>query len=219
MKGKRILDEVRFLIHDPSYTRFHEINRAYRKICKLTDFNWLRKEDETAVAFSADTSTYTIPMSNIRVLQDVYVKGGNDARWKQLEETTPRLFEIKVRESQDLNASDNTSKPVYYKLEGGPDYILSISPTPDQAYSVRLNYIQTTPEIVIDSEVNIPGNYFDTVSMLASGYILQHSSDERLRGEGSQFVSEAFSEFDNLVRDSHHNRTRDIDRTPRAWMK
>jgi len=219
MKGKRILDQVKYFLNDPSYSRFHEVNRAYRKVCILTDHNWLRREDETALAFETDTSTYTIRMDNIRVLQDVSVKGGNDARWKQLTEVDPRLFEIKVREAQDLNAEDNTTKPVYYKLEGGPNYKLSISPTPDQAYSVKLSVIDSTPEIKIDSDVNIPSDYIDTVAMLAASYIMGRSSSEQTQREGIQLQAEAFSEFDNLVTDAHHNRTKDIDRTPIAWMK
>ena len=219
MKGLKILEEVRQFLDDPSYSRFVEINRAYRKICKLTDFNWLRKTDETAITFQASESNYVINMSNIRVLEGVYVKGGNDARWKLLEEAPPLLFENEVRRNQDLNATDNTSKPLFYKLEGGPHYTMEVTPTPDQAYSVRLNFIESTPEIKIDTEVNLPSDYMDTVAMLSAGYVLERSTDQQRQQYGFLLIGRATGEFESLTRDSHKNRTQTIDRTPQTWMK
>ena len=219
MKGQEILNEVRLFLDDPSYTRYVEINRAYRTICKLTDFNWLRKADEGIVSFNADVSTYNINMSQIRVLTGIYVKGGNDARWKYLEEVPLKLFQTKVRQTQDLNATDNTSKPEYYSLSDGPNYTLSISPTPDQSYSVRLEYIQSTPIIDHSSTVNLPEDYIDTVAMLAAGYILERNTDEQRRMYGFTLMNRATSEFSNLANDSHRNRTDNIDRTPIKWIK
>ena len=218
VKGKQLLDEVQLYIDDPSYSRFVEINRAYRKLCMLVDYNWLRKEGENLLEFEADTSTYTIPMSGIRVIEGIYVKGGSDARWKLLEETPPLLFETVVRENQDLNAADNTSKPVAYKLEGGPNYTMSITPVPDQAYDVRINYIESTEEIKIDSQVNLPSDYSDTVSQLAAGYILERNKDELRQRYGLTLIARATGEFENVVRDSHKNRISHIDRTPQTWM-
>jgi len=219
MTGLEILREVRLFTDNPGYSRYVEINRAYRKIAKMVDFNFLRKSDESIISFIADQSTYTINMKEVRAITGIYVKGGNDARWKYLEEVEPKLFQIKTRENQDLNASDNTTKPEFYSLSDGPNHTLSIVPTPDQAYSVRLEFIQSTQEVTQHSNVNLPEDYLDTVAMLAAGYILERDSDDDRRRYGIVLINRATGEFSQLVRDSHHNRTNDVDRTPIAWKK
>lgn len=218
MRGQKILSEVKYLLDDPTYSRYVEINQAYRKVCKLTKFNWLRETSETLLSFMASTSTYSLDMNRMRVLSGLYVKGGNDSRWKLLEEATPLLFEYKVREYQDRNGTDSTSKPLYYMMQGGQTTKISVTPTPDQAYSVRVNYIISTPEIEADTIVNLPENYFDTVATLAAGYILERNSNPERKQYGMTLIGRAMSEFEDLVRDSHPNHTLNIDRKEQEWM-
>lgn len=220
IKGQDILKEVRVRIDDVGYSRYYEINQAYRKICKLTKFSWLRDFSETILSFEASTTEYILDMSNMRVMTGLYVKGGNDARYKMMEEVNPALFEIKVRENQDVNGTDTTSKPAFYKIDGGgPEARIFITPTPDQAYTVRVNWIRSTQTIAHDVSVNIPTDYFDTVAMLAAGYILERLPDPERKQYGATLIARATDEFEDLVRDSHPNRLLDIDRKPQAWLK
>jgi hypothetical protein len=219
MIGKKILEELRLLIDDQGYTRFNEINQSYRKLCKLTKFTWLRVSDENLLSFQADTTSYDLDMSRMRVLTGLFVKGGNDARYRLLEEVPPELFEVEVRRNQDTNGVDTTSKPLYYKIMGGQVPRIEITPTPDQAYTVRVDYIRTTETITIDGNVNLPENYFDSVAKYAASLVLRRVSDPERKNLGAIYEAEAFSEFSDLVRDTFNNRTFDLGIKPRSWMR
>lgn len=217
--GKRILDELVLLLDDPSYTRFNEINQAYRKLCKLTKFTWLRVSDESMLSFQTSTTSYSIDMSKMRVLTGIFVKGGNDARWRLLEETPPELFETEVRRNQDRNGTDSTSKPMFYKIMGGQRPTIEITPTPDQVYSVRVDYIRTTEEIKTDSKVNIPENYFDSLAKYAASMVLRRVVDPERKNLGMIYEAEATEEFNQMARDVFNNRTFDLGVKPRSWIR
>lgn len=221
MKGKDVLTEVRYLIDDPTYSRFIEINQAYRKITKITQFNWLRVSDENMLSFVASTSSYTLDMTKMRVLQRIMVKGGTDSRWRILEEAPPLLFEQKVRESTDSTGAQRESKPKFFKIEGaGRSTKIEVTPTPDLAYEARVDYIKKTDDITLDSDIAMPEDYKDTLAKLASGYILRRDLTKPERAQlGVLYIQEATQEFEDLVRDSHPNRTFDIDRIAQPFLE
>jgi len=219
MKGEALLELVKRYLDDPGYSQYDEINTAYRKCCKLTKFFWLRKNSESLLSFQSGMDNYQLDFSTIRVLTALYVQGGTDLRWTMMEECDPALFESKVRDWQDRNANDTTSRPLIYKLEGGPMATVTINPVPDQAYSVRVDYIEHTPTISKETVVNLPADHRDSVAALAASYVLERLSDPERKQYGQVLQQRALGEFGELVRDSTPNRIGSIDRKPMRWIR
>jgi|SRR3990167_924133 len=217
MLGKKILEELKILLDDPRFSRFNEINQAYRRICKVTKFSWLRVSSETLLSFQESTTTYSLDMKNIRVLTGVFIKGGTDSRWRLLEEAPPELFENLVRSNNNADGTERVSTPSKYVIRGGPVATIEITPSPDSSYNVRVDYIKSVQDITIESEVNLPSDYFDTVAKLAAFYVLRLNSDQIKQQLGINYYNEAMDEINLLVRDSHNNRTIDLDRKQQTW--
>jgi len=220
MKGKDILEEVRHLTNDPAYSRFTEINRAYRRICRITKYNWLRETNEDILSFALNKTTYRVRMPYVRVLQRIWVKEPSDEqRWKLMEEVPPALYEEKVAENRNRDATDDTARPEFYKLEGGPTTTITVTPTPDQAYTARVDYIRHIQAIGLNDTPALPEAHLDTVAQLAAGFILETSADEGKRLYAQNLIGRATADSDDLVRDSHANRTTNIDRVAGVWLR
>ena len=220
MKGKDILQEVQHLINDPAYTRFTEINRAYRSICRTTKYNWLRETNEDLLAFKAEEPMYRVRMPFVRVLQGIWVREpSSEQRWRMMEEVSPALYEQKVADRRNNDGSDNTARPEFYKLEGGPTTTITVTPTPDQSYTVRLNYIKHIQSIGLDDTPAMPEAHLDTVAQMAAGFILEDNSDEAKRLRGEKLIGRATVDSEDIVRDTHANRTRNIDRVQQEWLR
>lgn len=219
VKGGKILTEVQYLLDDPSYKRYVEINRAYRDVAKNTAWNWLRGSSETLLKFESTVSSYFIDSSNIRRITGIWVKGGDDQRYRLLEEVPLELFETKVVESIDQNGTSSNARPMFYKLEGGPQPKVTLTPIPDQAYTVRVDYIESVEEISQDTDVNLPHDYFDLVAMLAAGYILERVADPERKQLGDRYMMRATQGLSDMVKDSHANRTGGITTIARKWLR
>ena len=219
IQGKDILEELKHLVDDPAYSRFFEINRAYRYICRLTAWNWLRRQSDTLIVFSASTSDYSLNMASMRSLVSIHTKGGTDDRWRLLEETPVSLFEVRKREHQDANGTDRTAKPLYYKLMGfGASATISVLPKPDQTYSVRVTYILRTPEIEAEKEVLLPPEYASTIALLAASYLLERHADPLKQQIAARYKEDALEELQSMLKNTHPNRTVDLDRKPVNWI-
>ena len=98
MNGEEILNEVRFLIDNAQFARYNEINRAYRKIAHMSPASWLKEESESLISFTEDDSEYTINISGIRRINNLWVYGteSGDQKWNYVEEVDQKLFEIKI---------------------------------------------------------------------------------------------------------------------------
>lgn len=221
MTGREILDEVRVLINDPSYPRYNEINRAVQRISKLTNFNWLRETSEDLLSFNASESVYYLDMSNVRRLERLWVYGTASGQryWHLMEEVDPYLYERHVKENIKPDGTNNQDRPKVFKIEGSPNAKITINPVPNTAYSVRVDYIRHIPKISPDEECLIPPAYHDAVADLAAGLILLRSADQFKLQYAQNLIFSAESQFDGLLRDSHPNRTIDIDRKETKWMK
>jgi len=220
MTGQEILEEVRQIINDPAYTRFNEINRAYRRICQITKFNWLRERSETLLSIKSGVTEYYVSMPKVRVLQRIWVKEPSDyQRWKLMEEVPPQLFEEKVADNRNNDATDDTKRPEFYKLEGGPTRIITVTPTPDQDYTARVDYIKHYQQIGREDMPVIPEAYHDTIVQMAAGYILETSPDPIKQQYASRLLDRTANESADLVRDTHANRTENIDRVPTTWLR
>jgi len=217
--GFDILKEVQYLTDDPSYSRYVEINRAYRTILKTTAFNWLRKTSTDLISFEQDVSTYTLDTANIRRIQSIWVKGGTNQNWTKIEEVPPQLFEEKVADSITQEGDVNTNRPIYFKLEEGPNPVVTISPTPDTSYTCRVDYIENAKEINRSSLVNIPTDYFDIISHMAAGFILERLSDPERKQLGQTYISRSVRDIDNMIKDTHPNRIKSITTKPAKWYR
>jgi len=218
MTGQEILDEVRFLINDSQYTRYTEINRAYRKILRITNFNFLRVTSESLITVVAGQAEYTLDLTGIRRIERIWVYGtqSSEQHWQLMEEAPPQLWEEKKMSITQPDGTVRSDKPNWYKIEGTT---LSLTPTPDAVYSVRVDYIQDIPTLARESEPLIPRAYHDLLADLAASDILSRSKDPIDVARSQQLKAEAMSEFDDLVGDVHPNRTYNIDRKPITWIK
>jgi len=217
MTGEQILNEVRFLIGDASYPRYNEINDAYDEICRITNFTWLRKSDVGRIQFKANQSEYILKMDDMRRLERIWVYGvdADKQYWHEMEEAAPKLFEHVVRKNKDTNSNDELDRPAYYKIEGE---LLTISPTPDQAYEARIDYIQYVPEISRDIEPVLPVAYHRVLAKLAAGFILEMSEDQLKAQRGQIYIQRARESFESLVRDTAPNRIINPDIPTQSWL-
>lgn len=217
MTGEEILNEVRFLIGDASYPRYNEINDAFDEICRITNFKWLKRSDVGRIQFKPNQNEYVLNMRDMRRLERIWIYGVDSSKqyWHEMEETLPKLFESKVRDNKDNNGNDETDRPAYYKLEGD---LLTVSPTPDQAYEGRVDYILFVPEIERDTEPIIPVAYHRVLAKLAAGYILEMSEDQLKVARGAAYVQRAREAFESLVKDTAPNRMINPEKPPQTWL-
>lgn len=218
MRGRALLTEVQDLLNDRSYSRYEEINRAYRKICRLTSWSWLLVTSLDILGFRTSTDVYPLDLSRIRILKRLYVKRTDDQQqYELMQEAQPALFEDKVLESRDSNGDDDTDRPRWYKIESG---ILTVTPIPDQDYSCRVDFIEHPPTIGPDTNIRLPNGYEDTLARLAAGMIMDKPGQApEIQVKAMQYMAMAMEEFDDIVNGVYPNRTTNFDRTPIAWLR
>lgn len=214
---ERIRDRVRELTGKNDFSRYSEINRAYRKICLITKFNWLEENSQTLLKFTQGRTDYYLDMTRMRRMLRIFVLNTeNEEEWQLMEEVPPLLFEQKVRENRDLDGNDEQDTPYCYRFRGT---IISIVPTPDRSYAVRVDYIRHEYDLGEGDEPKSPEVYDDTIAELAAGYVLEISKDAAEMALADRYIARALSEFEDVVKDSHPNRTFDIDRRETRWMR
>ena len=218
-RSEWIRDEVRQRTGKTDIARFTEINRAYRKICLITKFNWLQVSSQSLLRFTQGRTEYPLDMSKMRRLERIWVLSTtNEEGWELMEEAKPQLFEDRVTEFRDNNGDDEEDEPQYYKLIGGPVATLTITPTPDATYSVKVDYLDFH-ELSIEEEPRLSPIYDDTIAELAAGYVLETSKDAADLALGQKYEQRAMSEFEDIVKDHAPNRTINIDRLQTRWMR
>ena len=218
MRGRTLLTEVQDLLNDRSYSRYEEINRAYRKICRLTTWSWLLVTSLDILTFRTSVDVYPLDLSRIRVLKRVYVKRTDDQQqYELMQEAQPALFESKILENRNADGSDDTDRPRWYKIESG---ILTVTPLPDQDYSCRVDFIEHPPAIGADTMIRLPTGYEDTLARLAAGMILDKPGQPKDKQEkAKEYIAGAMEEFNDMVRGVYPNRTENFDRTPMTWIR
>lgn len=211
---------MRELVKDPAYPSYADINRAHRQIGRLTNWNFLRKSSTALLAFKASTSSYTLDMSGMRRLTALRLrKTTGQQEWVLLQEVPRHLFESKVLDNRGSDGTDQENAPEFFYLEGGPVATILVAPTPDAAYSARVEYIANLVAIDQDHDPQTPEDYDDVIGYLAAGLILERTGDEAKIALGDRYNSRALSEFDKLVADVHPNRTESLDRSLMTWMR
>jgi len=221
MNGNQILTEVRFIIDDMGYSRYNEINRAYREIGRITRHNWLRGESEEILEFLDGVSTYWIDLADKRVFQALYVKGNDSGKkkWFLTEEVSKKLFEEKRDEHISPDGTDRESRPAWYKiLEVVNNRInIQVTPVPDETYSTRIEYIKSLENIGPATIPSMSPDYHDLIANLASGMVLERDKDPKERIRGAELKANAMKDaILGMTRDAHANRTKDITRPRRS---
>ena len=229
MTGEQILTLVRQLTNEHDIGSWHQIHRALRRYCRETGFPWLRNVDDAALTFLADTTEYLLADLELRRIDRVWIQDDTTSRWLMLEERDPESFETAVTEWRKSDGTDDTDRPIYWKIEGS---ILTVTPTPDQSYNGRIDGIVNTP--VVERTKTLPGpeEYHELVARLAAGYHVQDraqrileeaktdidlAKSQQLFAVGKNHERGALTEIaDFLVRDSKPNRMTSLqwDKTP-----
>ena len=221
MNGNQILTEVRFIIDDMGYSRYNEINRAYRRIGRVAKHNWLRGESEELLDFVDGESKYWIDLGDKRVFKALFVKGNDSGKkyWELMEEVSSKLFEDKRTEVLQPDGTNREDKPLWYKIvESETQRIkIEVTPVPDETYSTRVEWIKDLETIEANTEPTSPHSYHDIIANMAGGLILERNQDPKERARGSALVAQAENDaVMGMTKDSHANRTKDITRKRRS---
>ena len=168
---------------------------------------------------------------------DVSLFTTTDTQWKLMQETQAKKFEDEVKGYSSSVATDDSitittttsqadttrsSITWFYYLKTSttaPFWKIVITPTPSQAYKVRVDYIRIQDEITETGYPDIPFAYTNTLLNYAAGLILLRSEEDSLYRLGTNYIKMAERDVMRLVWDSQANRTKDIDRRKRAWIK
>ena len=208
------------MTRNPSEANYGDVNRSYREIGRLTHWNFLRQSSQTLLSFQASDNTYTLDMTVMRRLVAIWLRQTTGQQeWVELTEAPPALFESKVLSNLGADGTATEKAPEFYKLDGGPVANVTVTPTPDTAYSTRVDFIARMMPLDINTDPLTPSDYDDTIALLASGYILERSPEESDRILARNFISRATGQFGGLVADVHANRTAKFDRTPQTWLR
>jgi hypothetical protein len=153
MTGEEILNEVRFLTGIDNWGRYQEINRAFRRICQETSFNFLREVMLNAIPIKAGVAEYEFDTSTIRKIERFWIFGTQSGEqfYHLAEEAPPQFFEEIVAKRVRPDGSNNETRPTHYKIEGNT---ITFTPVPDTDYATRLDIIKHIPEIERHSKSN-----------------------------------------------------------------
>lgn len=216
MNGSEILNEVRILVGDMGYSRYTEINKAYRDIGRLCHHNWLRGESQEMLTFLDGVPDYWIDLSEARVLRRIWVKGNDTGKifWHEMEESPSQTFEGHAVENTQPDGTDREDRPRWYKIIDSLNQSIKIevTPVPDTTYYTKIEFINKLETITRSTIPSMPDSYHDIIADMAAGFVLQRPDRSAADAQrGSLLISKARSDAVNgLVKDSHHNRTRSI---------
>lgn len=216
MNGSEILNEVRILVGDMGYTRYNEINRAYREIGRLCHHNWLRGESQEMLTFLDGVSGYWLDLSSIRVLKRIWVKGNDTGKiyWHEMEEAPPQTFESHAIQNVESDGTDREDRPRWYKIveSSNQSIKIQVTPVPDETYSTKIEFINELETISRSTVPSMPESYHDVIADMGAAFILMgvgRSAADAQRGQ--LLMSKARNDaVMGLVKDAHNNRTRSI---------
>jgi hypothetical protein len=170
-----------------------------------------------------------------------YVSGGTvvkyditDLTWELMTEAPSQLFEQDVIDNTDItytttsgvttistNSTDTTRSDVkwsyYLKGNDAPFGKFVVSPTPSKAYKIKVDYLRLPVEITENVKPDIPTAYHDILVELASGLILERSSNQADINLGDRYTNRSTRQLLLLVMDSQKNRGGSVDRPPAPW--
>ena len=183
MTGEETLNLARLLANEHDVSSFHQINRALRRYCRETGFTWLRSVDDAALTFLPDTTEYILSDIGLRRIDRIWIQDNTSEKWLLLEERDPESFETEVTNSKRSDGSDDTNRPIFWKLEGSN---LTVTPTADTTYAGRIDGIVNTPVAERTKDLPGPEEYHEVVARLAAGYLIQDKAQRILEDASSE---------------------------------
>jgi hypothetical protein len=304
MNGNQILEEVRILIDDSAFSRFQDINRAYRQICAKANWRWLRKSSTGLTFFNTTTNTYTLRTTDIQQILGVFIRGTsssgtwiapvedrldftsaepsapatnaryintntgtsnvtttavtadyiytwsgsawagqapvtayttlvvdedrhyqwdgttwniqsvNTTTWNQMEEVSTRQYEEKASLYQ-TGGNPIPTMPYWYKREGGPVETITITPSADASYDVRVDYIARPETITATTSPVLPLAYIDILIYTA---VFQYFLRKQAVDQASMYKQLADDLWKPLLDNAFANTNRSIDKRAREFF-
>jgi hypothetical protein len=224
MRADAVMEIVRSLVNDPSYSDWTLINIAFQDICRITKWQWLKVEDEGLLAFKANKQDYLLDMSNIRSLLAIWVYGedSDDVRWYQLEERRGWTFEEEVKKFVQPDGTLNNARPFFFKktaTNSTPLTKISVIPIPDQDLLGRVDSIKEVGELLPTTILPFNYNYGSALALMTAGYILESSEKENLMITGKSYIKRANKIFGvQMPADVSPFRQQDLTITPQPWI-
>lgn len=192
--GKEILSNVQDLLKDYQFTAYSFITTALKEIATWDKFEWLSVEDTSTITFSDGVSEYDISSLDIR--QILNISHVDNSVFTVLD---PITYE---KETEVLSVSTPEGIPLYYRLINGTFATIKVTPVPDQAYTITINYIRNTVKVTENSVIPIPDEYQFILAKLSAANVLESSEEHEKRRVGAGFRKQAEKMQYRLARDS-----------------
>jgi len=221
MDGRQILEEVRRLVKNDQYSGYKEINKAYREICNSGQYPWLRGTNTSLSTFTVSQTDYELNLVDKKQLERLWVKGVDTVNkgWQLMEEVPPLLFEQYVSNNIKSDGSDDPGLPEYYRTASGTFASITVTPTPDQAYTVKYDYLNLPEEITETVVPKLPIAHHDVIAELAASLFLERSKDEGDVVFSNRLRARVFKNANNIRLDSSPGRLANIEKTARRWIR
>lgn len=203
MTGLEILERVREIADDSSINGYDEINESYRSIL-LANPGWeLKIRDESSVAFVASTATYSLP-SAVRSLGGIWVQSSeNQQDWVELKEVSESIFEQSVYANRNTSGADIEGKPQVYRLSSAG---FEVNPTPDDAYTVRIEYLGNITDLTRSTSPIIPTTYHHLVAYEAAARVMEMRGGQDNAYRANVLRARSRTMFESLANDKMHSR-------------
>ena len=145
-----------------------------------------------------------------------------DQKWNYVEEVDQKLFETKRNEHINLDGEDRPGLPTCFRILSLQDDQIRIKlvPTPDADMSAKLDFTKSVAQIGRTTVPEMPPDYHDVIAQLAAGYVLRSKTkDKGAMVLGSTYIKEALDQANLLMMDSASNKTLNVDKPTRRWLR
>lgn len=204
MTGEEILILTRRLVGDQTINEYTEINRALRKYCRITNFQWLREVIDAPFNLETDVADYPLPELGFRRIERIFVESPTTGAWEPISEADELAFRELVAEGTNADGSIVGGTPGHFFIHGNN---ISFTPTPDEGVSLKVTGTLNSPTVTRTGELPGPSEYHDLVAELAAGFHLQRSKDDNVYARGERKEAKALFEMRTFaLRDSQPNR-------------
>ena len=208
MTGHEVMEKVRALTGDHTFSRSDEIVLAMQEITRGQSASFLRVIDDDLVKFRSGRSDYLLDAKEVDRVLSVSVKGttAGNIFWHLMRESGQEQFNDRLKETlvRETGAVE-TDRPEEYRLLGGDQSTLHVTPTPGGDYTVRVEYIRAL-RFLPERELPLPQRYHQAVVLLAAGMVMHAMGDEHSERQGNRFRQLGREAVAGLVRDAAPNR-------------
>ena len=204
MTGEEVMVEVRRLAGDQTISEWTEINRALRRYCRITNFQWLREVTDAPFQLVSGQADYSIPELGFRRIERIYVESPTTGAWEPVSESDQLAFYAEVAESTNADGSLVGGTPEHFFIHSAN---ISFTPTPDEGMSLKITGTINTPTVERTKQLPGPEEYHDLVADMAAAFHLKRSNEPDKFNKGLRMEADAKRDMvQHAVRDSMQNR-------------